>query len=62
MKLIKEPEAAALFTIHSMGDKGLEVNHFVLMVRSDLTVLRLVMHSLSATQAGAQSILSPMRL
>lgn len=26
VKLIKEPEAAALFTIHSMGEKGLDVN------------------------------------
>ena len=25
MKLIKEPEAAALFTLHHMGDKGLAV-------------------------------------
>ena len=25
MKLIKEPEAAALFTLHEMGNKGLEV-------------------------------------
>jgi uncharacterized protein YxjI len=25
VKLIKEPEAAALFTLHHMGDKGLKI-------------------------------------
>ena len=37
MKLIKEPEAAALFTLHEMGNKGLEVETLSILYLLTLT-------------------------